>query len=72
MSQSRTQEKKPDGYPGILWETGDGCGRYLDARGLKKGYLLSFCDNRETPHEDRTFQYCGHEICEVIVAYRDV
>lgn len=40
--------------------------------GLKKGYLLSFCDNRETPHEDRTFQYCGHEICEVIVAYRDV
>lgn len=46
--------------------------RYLDARGLKKGYLLSFCDNRETPHADRTFQYCGHEICEVIVAYRDV
>ncbi|MCD8370353.1 MAG: ATP-binding protein [Clostridiales bacterium] len=44
---------------------------YLDARSVKKGYLLSFCDNQKTPHEDRTFQHNGHEICEVIVAYRD-
>lgn len=46
--------------------------RYLEARGVKKGYMLSFCDNKKTPHEDRTFLHCGHEICEVIVAYRDV
>ena len=46
--------------------------RYLEARGMKKGYMLSFCDNKEAPREDRVFQYCGHEICEVIVAYRDV
>lgn len=45
--------------------------RYLEARGVEKGYMLSFCDNRETPREDRTFQYQGHEICEVIIAYRD-
>lgn len=46
--------------------------RYLDARGVEKGYMLSFCDNKETSHEDQTFWYCGHEICEVIIAYRDV
>lgn len=46
--------------------------RYLEARGVEKGYMLSFCNNKEAPHEDRTFHYCGHEICEVIVAYRDV
>lgn len=46
--------------------------RYLEARGVKKGYMLSFCDNKETPHKDRTFVHYGFEICEVIVAYRDV
>lgn len=46
--------------------------RYLEARGVKKGYMLSFCDNKETPHKDRTFVHHGFEICEVIVAYRDV
>lgn len=46
--------------------------RYLEARNVEKGYMLSFCDNKQTPREDRTFWYCGHEICEVIIAYRDV
>lgn len=46
--------------------------RYLEARDVEKGYMLSFCDNKETPREDRTFLYRGHEICEVIIAYRDV
>ncbi|MBR1865164.1 MAG: AAA-like domain-containing protein [Lachnospiraceae bacterium] len=43
---------------------------YLDARGLKKGYLLSFCGNHIKPREDSVFEYRGHEICEVIAAYR--
>lgn len=46
--------------------------RYLEARGVEKGYMLSFCDNKKTPREDQTFMYRGHEICEVIVAYRDM
>lgn len=46
--------------------------RYLEARDVEKGYMLSFCDNKETPRKDRTFLYRGHEICEVIIAYRDV
>ena len=45
--------------------------RYLEARGVEKGYLLSFCDNKKAPREDQTFWYCGHEICEVVIAYRD-
>lgn len=45
--------------------------RYLEARGVEKGYMLSFCDNRKSPRKDRVFQYDGHEICEVIVAYGD-
>lgn len=45
--------------------------RYLEARGIEKGYMLSFCDNRKMPRKDRTFLHCGHEICEVIIAYRD-
>ena len=44
---------------------------YLAARGVKKGYLLSFCDNRKAPHENRIFNYNGFEIFEVVVAYRD-
>lgn len=45
--------------------------RYLEARGVEKGYMLSFCDNQKKPREDQTFLHGGHEICEVIIAYRD-
>lgn len=45
---------------------------YLDIRGLQKGYILSFCRNKKKPWENRTFKYRGHEICEVIVAYREI
>lgn len=44
--------------------------RYLEARGIKKGYMLSFCDNRKEPRKGQTFVYRDHEIFEVIVAYR--
>lgn len=45
--------------------------RYLEARDVKKGYMLSFCDNKQAPRQNQTFRYRGHEICEVIEAYRD-
>ena len=44
---------------------------YLDSRGQKDGYLLSFCSNRKSPRKGRIFQFRGHVIHEVIVAYRD-
>lgn len=44
---------------------------YLDARGVHRGYLLSFCDNKKSPREDRVLNYKGCEIYEVVVAYRD-
>ena len=45
---------------------------YLDARGVKKGYLLSFCDNKKAPeaHKDGVFRFNGFDICEVVVTYR--
>lgn len=43
---------------------------YLNARGLKKGYMLSFCSNQTKPCKDSILEYRGHEICEVIAAYR--
>lgn len=57
------EKYEQDGYDQLV--------RYLEARGLEKGYLLSFCDNKKTPRKNRTFRHCGHEICEVIIAYRD-
>lgn len=44
---------------------------YLDARGVQKGYLLSFCDARSATTTERIFIHNGHEIFETIVAYRE-
>lgn len=44
---------------------------YLESRGVTRGYLLSFCDNRKAPRKSQVFLYKGYEIHEVIVAYRD-
>ncbi len=44
---------------------------YLDARGLKRGYLVSFCANSKAPRENQEFVYKGHKIYEVIIAYRE-
>lgn len=40
---------------------------YLEAKGLQKGYMISFCGNRKKPKEDQWIQYRGHDIFEVIV-----
>ena len=40
---------------------------YLDVKGLREGYLVSFSRNVKKPREGRVFSYRGHEICEVIV-----
>lgn len=42
---------------------------YLDARGKEKGYMISFCRNKERPAEDRVFMYKAKEIVETIVMY---
>ena len=44
---------------------------YLRFRGQKKGYLLSFCDNKKTPRQDSIVHRDDVEIMEVVVAYRD-
>jgi hypothetical protein len=44
---------------------------YLLAQEQQAGYLLSFCDNRKSPREGKTFIHNGCQITEVIVAYRD-
>lgn len=44
---------------------------YLHMQEQQTGYLLSFCDNRKSPREGRTFTHNGCQITEVIVAYRD-
>jgi len=44
---------------------------YLESRGQKQGYLLSFCNNKKLPREGKKFEYKGYTIYEVIVAYRD-
>ncbi|MCL1917602.1 MAG: ATP-binding protein [Peptococcaceae bacterium] len=44
---------------------------YLLSRGQKRGYLVSFCDNRRAPREGNTFIHKDCEIVEFIVAYRD-
>ncbi len=43
---------------------------YLSARGVQKGYLLSFCENKKAPHRDRVFVHNGFEIYEVVVSCR--
>jgi hypothetical protein len=45
--------------------------QYLETRGEKEGYLLSFCDNKISPREGGTLSHKGYKIHEVIVAYRD-
>lgn len=45
----------------------DQLAEYLGARGLRQGYLVSFCSNAKKPQEDRWFQHRGYDICEVIV-----
>lgn len=44
---------------------------YLNCRGQKQGYLLSFCNNKTAPREGKVFTQDGVTITEVIVAYRD-
>ena len=44
---------------------------YLDAHGHHRGYLVSFTNRLTRPHENRTIDYRGHEIVEVVIAYRD-
>lgn len=44
---------------------------YLISREQKRGYLLSFCDNKSAPREGGVFIHKGCEITEVIAAYRD-
>ncbi|MEG0269412.1 MAG: AAA-like domain-containing protein [Raoultibacter sp.] len=44
---------------------------YLHMQEQPIGYLLSFCDNRKSPREGKTFTHNGCQITEVIVAYRD-
>lgn len=44
---------------------------YLHMQEQQTGYLLSFCDNRRSPREGKTFTHNGCKITEVIVAYRD-
>lgn len=44
---------------------------YMKARGMQKGYLLSFCDNKKSPRGNRLVNYNGCEIYEIVVAYRD-
>ena len=60
----RGEKYEKDGYEQLAG--------YLRARGIKKGYLLSFCDNKKSPRESRRLNYKGCEIYEVVVAYRDV
>ncbi len=43
---------------------------YLDTKGLKDGYLISFCWNQTRPLDDRIIQYRNHNIYEVIVECR--
>lgn len=52
----------------------DGYGQlagYLKAHGMQRVYLLSFCDNKKSPRENRLLNYNGFEIYEEVVAYRD-
>lgn len=42
---------------------------YLEARGVQKGYLLSFCSNQSQPYEVREFQYRGRDIFEIVLMY---
>lgn len=71
ISISKTQELKlwhgakreRDGY--------DQLAGYLDARGLERGYLVSFCENAKVPKENQEIVYKGHKIYEVVIAYRE-
>lgn len=45
----------------------DQLAEYLEAKGLRQGYIVSFCGNVRKPRENRWFQHHGHDICEVIV-----
>ena len=40
---------------------------YLEAKGLKQGYMISFSRNKRKPEEDRWIQYREHEIFESFV-----
>ncbi len=40
---------------------------YLKAKGLQKGYLVSFCTNIRMPQESRWLVHDGHTIYETIV-----
>jgi hypothetical protein len=59
----RGEQREADAYDQLV--------RYLKSQEQTEGYLLSFCDNRERPREDRVFVHESCTIHEVIVAYRD-
>lgn len=40
---------------------------YLEAKGLRQGYMVSFSKNKKKPKEDQWMRYRGHDIFEVIV-----
>ena len=40
---------------------------YLEAKGLKQGYMISFSGNETKPREDHWVLYRGHEIFEAVV-----
>ena len=40
---------------------------YLDAKGLRQGYMVSFCTNVKKPQENQWLTYGGHEIYETVV-----
>ncbi|MCI9174856.1 MAG: hypothetical protein HFH49_07905 [Lachnospiraceae bacterium] len=39
----------------------------LDANGMKRGYLISFCRNPQKTARHSLFCHRGHEICESII-----
>ncbi len=40
---------------------------YLDAKGLRQGYMVSFCTNVKKPQANQWLTYGGHEIYETVV-----
>jgi hypothetical protein len=44
---------------------------YLDSQEQKKGWLVSFCGNKNSPREGGTFEHKGFTIAETVIAYRD-
>ena len=58
------EEREKDAYDQLVG--------YVKSQGESIGYLISFCDLRKQPRENKTFIYNGIEIHETIIAYKDV